>query len=264
MIAETGSGRKARFKDDGGNMCNKRILTRGAVLAVVMASVAAVLSFAPDAQATSRGGRVTCSVPKAPTIQVLPKTKDIAYDYSQTTQQLTARRTTSPGPYGSNIDTATGGLRADQISTSSNIKMGTMVYQSQNAGCIWYDEVTVNINLNPVIYVAKEYQKEPCKGAILKHELRHVEVDRFVVNKYAQQIGAAIQNTVNKAGAVGPFPASDMNRQQDQLIKHIQAAIKSQEHLLDQEMRTLQSQVDSLEEYERISKICKDLIPKRR
>lgn len=264
MIAETGGGRKARFKRDGRNMCNKRILTRRAVLAVVMASVTGILLWAPEAQANSRGGRVTCSVPKAPMIQVLPKTKDIVYDYSQTTRQLTARRTTSPGPYGSNIDTATGGLRADQISTSSNIKMGTMTYQTQNAGCIWYDEVTVNINLNPVIYVAKEYQKEPCKGAILKHELRHVEVDRFVVNKYAQEIGAAIQSAVNKVGAVGPFAAADMSRQQDQLIKHIQGAIKSQEHLLNQEMRTLQSQVDTLEEYDRISKICKDLIPKRR
>lgn len=237
---------------------------RGTVLAVMVGLVAGVSSFAADAQATGRSGRVTCSVPKAPLIQVLPKTKDIVYDYSQTTKQLTARRTTSPGPYGSNIDTATGGLRADQISTTSNIKMGTLTYQVQNAGCIWYDEVTVNINLNPVIYVAKEYQKEPCKGAILKHELRHVEVDRFVVNKYAQEIGTAIQTAVNKAGAVGPFAVADMSRQQDQLIKQVQTAIKSQEHLLHQEMRTLQSQVDSLEEYDRISKICKDLIPKRR
>jgi len=256
------------FNSDGGNMCKVRMLMRGTVLAVMAGFVAGLVvgvsSFATDAQATSRSGRVTCSVPKAPLIQVLPKTKDIVYDYSQTTKQLTARRTTSPGPYGSNIDTATGGLRADQISTTSNIKMGTLTYQVQNAGCIWYDEVTVNINLNPVIYVAKEYQKEPCKGAILKHELRHVEVDRFVVNKYAQEIGTAIQTAVNKAGAVGPFAVADMNRQQDQLIKQVQAAIKSQEHLLHQEMRTLQSQVDSLEEYERISKICKDLIPKRR
>lgn len=245
-------------------MCKVRMLMRGTVLAVMVGLVAGVSSFAADAQATGRSGRVTCSVPKAPLIQVLPKTKDIVYDYSQTTKQLTARRTTSPGPYGSNIDTATGGLRADQISTTSNIKMGTLTYQVQNAGCIWYDEVTVNINLNPVIYVAKEYQKEPCKGAILKHELRHVEVDRFVVNKYAQEIGTAIQTAVNKAGAVGPFAVADMSRQQDQLIKQVQTAIKSQEHLLHQEMRTLQSQVDSLEEYDRISKICKDLIPKRR
>lgn len=256
------------FNSDGGNMCKVRMLMWGTVLAVMAGFVAGLVvgvsSFATDAQATSRDGRVTCSVPKAPLIQVLPKTKDIVYDYSQTTKQLTARRTTSPGPYGSNIDTATGGLRADQISTTSNIKMGTLTYQVQNAGCIWYDEVTVNINLNPVIYVAKEYQKEPCKGAILKHELRHVEVDRFVVNKYAQEIGTAIQTAVNKAGAVGPFAVADMSRQQDQLIKQVQAAIKSQEHLLHQEMRTLQSQVDSLEEYERISKICKDLIPKRR
>lgn len=207
---------------------------------------------------------VRCAVPKAPVIQVLPKTADIRYDYSRTTEQLTSMGSNTVNPYAANLDTTTGGLRADAAKIASNIKMGTQTYPALNVGCIWYDSIIVNISLSPVIYIAREYQQEPCKSAIIEHEIRHVSVDRDVMNKYALEIGRAIQSSVNQAGALGPFNAQEMPRHQDRLIKHIQSAIDSQQLMLEKEMRTRQGQIDSIEEYQRVSNICKDVLRKAR
>lgn len=207
---------------------------------------------------------VHCKVPKPPVIQVLPKTADIRYDYSQTAEQLTARGSNTVNPYAANLDTTTGGLRSDSAKISSNIKMGTQTWPSLNVGCIWYDSIIVNIALSPVIYIAKEYQQEPCRSAITEHELRHVSVDREVMNKYAMEIGRAIQAAVNRAGALGPFNAPEMSTHQDRLIKHVQSAIDSQQLMLEKEMRQRQAQVDSVQEYQRVSNICKDVLRKGR
>lgn len=207
---------------------------------------------------------VKCHVPKAPVIQVLPQTANIRYDFNQTTKELTAQGSNTVNPYGGNVDTTTGGLRADAVKMKSNVKMGTLTYPSLGVGCVWYDSVTVNINLNPVIFVAKEYQQEPCRSAILEHETKHVTVDRIVMNKYAAEVGIAVQKAVNDAGAMGPFNVNEMPGHQERLIEHIQSAIKSKELSLEKEMRRQQAGVDTLDEYGRVSKICKDVIKRRR
>lgn len=207
---------------------------------------------------------VKCRVPKAPVIQVIPQTANIRYDFSQTTRQLTTQGSNTVNPYGAKVDTTTGGLRADAVKMKSSVKMGTLTYPGLGVGCVWYDSVMVNFNLNPVIFVAKEYQQEPCKSAILEHETKHVTVDRIVMNKYANEVGLAVQKAVNEAGAMGPFNISEMPGHQDRLIEHIQSAIKSQELSLEKEMRRQQADVDTAAEYDRVSKICKDVIKKSR
>ncbi|MCM2344375.1 MAG: hypothetical protein NDJ24_07425 [Alphaproteobacteria bacterium] len=237
------------------------VLAGGLVLGVLLAG-------APQAGAAKKtiksASDVTCSVPKAPMITVTPQTADIKYDYSKTAKQLTQQGSNTVNPYAANVDTTTGGLRSDTPKMRSNVKMGTLTYPSLKVGCIWYDTIEVGIELNPVIFIAKEFQREPCKSAILKHELKHVTVDRDVMNKYAMEIGKAVQIAVNQAGALGPFNVADINMQQDRLIGHIQSAINSQQLLLDKEMRQKQAQVDSLEEYEQVSKVCKDIVRKLR
>ncbi len=216
------------------------------------------------AQPVRSAADVRCVVPKAPVIQVLPKSAAIRYDYSQTAEQLTARGSNTVNPYAANVDSTTGGMRVDNARISSHIKMGTQTYPSLKVGCIWYDSITVNISLSPVIYIAKEYQQEPCRSGITEHELKHVSVDREVMNKFSREIGLSVQEAVNQAGAFGPFNAQEMPEHQERLIQHIKSAVDSRQLMLEKEMRTRQGQVDSLEEYKRVSKICHGVMKKTR
>lgn len=240
------------------------------LVVVVFALSVTVSATAAQAERQTRSPQirtaadVRCQVPKAPVIQILPKTAPIRYDFSKTTQQLTAQGSNTVNPYAASVDSSTGGLRADQPEMKSNIRMGTRTYPDLKVGCLWYDSVIVNINMNPVIYIAQEYQQDPCKAAIMEHELKHVAVDREVMGRYAQEVGKAVQDAVNQAGAMGPFNVNEMNAYQDSYISHVQSAINSQELLLTKQMRQRQGQVDTREEYDRVSKICKDVIRKGR
>ena len=87
--------------------------------------------------------------------------------------------------------------------------------------------------------------------------MRHVDVDRAVINQYARAIGLAVKKAVDGAGAMGPYNESGLEAVKAQLVDHIQAAVNSQKLLLHQEMARRQAGVDTLEEYERVSEICK-------
>jgi hypothetical protein len=202
------------------------------------------------------GGNIpACTVPKAPTISINATTQPIRYDYSRTQEQLGAIRSDTVNPYAPGTDTATGGLRQDAPQLSMNVRVG---YRGVPGGptCFWYDSVTVNIQLNPVIYIARENQGGDCGAAIMEHEKKHIAVDHRVSNSFAASVGDVVRKAVNEAGALGPYNADRIEETQKMMIDHIQSAVKSRQLSYETDMRRQQAQVDTLAEYERVSKIC--------
>lgn len=208
---------------------------------------------------------IKCTVPKAPVISINPVSRPVKYDFSRSSKQLTGQKSNTVSPYAPDADTTTGGLRHDQPTMKFGVQWGYVEYPTEKAVCLWYDSVTVDIELKPQIFIAKEYSKGPCRDAILEHERKHVVVDREVMNKYAQEIGAAIQEAINQAGALGPYNLDELETIQKQLVEHVQSAVSSRELILTKEMRARQQTVDSLEEYERVNAICQpEMLKKRR
>jgi len=197
-----------------------------------------------------------CAVPKAPIINVNPVTQPIAYDFTKSSAELGSMHVNATTPYAPGTDTTTGGLRHDEPQIRLEISVGSVQHGSGPL-CFWYDTVTVTIELQPKIYIAREQARDKtCRTAILAHEKKHVAVDREVINQYAQGIGKAVQSAVNAAGGIGPYSADSAAATQDMMIEHIRTAIASQELAVEQEMHRRQSQVDSYEEYQRVSAIC--------
>ncbi len=201
---------------------------------------------------------VQCSVPKAPVIEIKPTTKKVEFVLSKTSEQLEALKSDTVSPYAPGTDTATGGLRQDTPEIKMEIKWGTMHYTARDVVCLWYDKINVTITLNPKIYIASdgEFRNEKCHAAIKEHELKHVAVDREVVNRYALRLGKAIQEAVNEAGAMGPYNMHEFDAAQGRLVAHIESVMEAQELHLHTEMAKRQAQVDTIEEYERVNAIC--------
>lgn len=197
-----------------------------------------------------------CRVDKAPQIIVNPITNDIQYNFSLTSEQLSSIKTDTINPYASNVDTSTGGLRADAPRIQTHVGWKTLTDPNTNTVCFWYNTIKVDIVLSPYIYVSKDYKTQACRDAVLEHERKHVAVDREVINHYAQQVGLAVQQAVADAGALGPFKVEKQKSVQDMMVQHIDDAVNSKKLLLENEMRRRQAQVDTLQEYERVSKIC--------
>jgi len=197
-----------------------------------------------------------CKVPKPPQISITPITKEIQYDFNVSNRDLTKVKTDTVNPYGANVDTVTNGLRHDRPELEIEASLGHMVIGGRIA-CSWYDTVKVTITLQPKIYIAREIPPGVCRNEILAHELRHVKVDREVVNRYSQQIGTVIRAVVNKTQARGPFPVEELPKHQEVLMRQLSNAIKAYQPLMSADMKKHQGQVDSLQEYERVGEICR-------
>jgi len=199
---------------------------------------------------------VQCRMTRAPVININPVTKKIKYVTNKSSAELTAMRSSTISPYGLNVDTATGGLRHDQPYMEWQIEYNIVTDPNTQTFCMAYSEVNLEIKLSPTIYLAKEYNSGRCGQEVLKHEKKHVIVDRKVINKHSQAIGMSIQKAINNIGAVGPFPVSRINEIRASMKGHIESAVSSTKLAMVNDMNRYQQQVDSKAEYDRVGSHC--------
>ena len=225
------------------------------LLSNIIQTIGAIASVSAPT-ATPVALTMECRVTQAPKVNVRPFTANIQYDKSKTAAQLTQLKSNTISPYGLGTDQITGGLRHDQPTIETSMKFNIIQDPNTDSVCLTYDTINVDIKLKPTIYIAREFNTGRCAREVLAHEKKHVYVDRTMINKYSKQMGTAIQNAVNQAGALGPFPTARMAEIQKKMGANIQSAIDSVMLSLTNEMNLQQQQVDSREEYDRVGQYC--------
>lgn len=207
---------------------------------------------------------VECALDEAPRINVNPQTDEIAYNFNISTKELQAMKSDTVSPYAPGTDSTTSGLRVDKPEMKVEVNLRTAEYTELGQICFSYGDINIDIHLHPEIFIARDYSFRGCKEAILEHEHKHVKVDREIMNKYSRIIGEEVLDIVNKAGAMGPYPVSEAELVQQRLYDYVSNAVMKHKYNLQEEMAQRQRQVDSLEEYERVSAICDKAKKKRR
>ncbi|WP_435640099.1 hypothetical protein [Micavibrio aeruginosavorus] len=209
---------------------------------------------------------MVCPPGVAPVININPVSNTIQYDFSKRSAELGAAMADndSYNPYAGMSDTATGGMRHDRVRTS--MAMEWSIFHSPDLGqaCMQFKSVTLNITLSPVVYVAQEFSRQPCRAAVIKHELKHVEVDRHIMNAYVQVVGRLMKQAVDQTGVIGPIPLDDVEKYKSATLEQVKQALHSQDKALEKDQYNLQAQVDSRAEYDRIGSICKGLVSLQR
>ena len=201
-----------------------------------------------------------CQMPAPTQINVVPRAEPVKYDYSQPRAMLQAQKIDTVNPYGYNTTSHTTGYMQGSIQLKHSVEMGHKFLPRYNAYCIWYKTVNLNIEVDPTIVIAKEETEDKCRlNAVRDHELKHVNVDREIVNKYGRTMGQKVYDGLKSRGFMaGPIPAA----QAEAVIARMQTTIGQ---LIDLEYQKMQIErqerqqgVDSLEEYERVNNVCKD------
>lgn len=213
-------------------------------------AVAGLLTLAADP--------VTCTVPRAPTVTILPTTDPLRYDNSRSVATLNHMKTNTISPYGKHVEQLMFGLHSGQVRISAKARLTSQTYGEgpEALGCMSYDTIEIRINLSPVIYIVKEFPPGSCAyNAVLEHEKKHARVDRWIANKYAKRIGQAVQDAVNEAGALGPWPSEDAQSVRNRMTAYISSTVNSLELLMTEEQTRLQQKVDNMTEYESVSTI---------
>ncbi len=197
---------------------------------------------------------VECRVPKAPLVEVIPKTAPTAYDYTKSVADLQRMKSDTISPYGRHEEQLVYGLHRGKMSIGYSIEFGGVGYPDYDLACLYFNKVTVTLELNPVIYVAKEFRPGTCAHkAVLDHEKKHVATDRRIANKYARVIGLSVQKAVNESGAIGPYYTEEIPVIREKMSRHIGKNVESVEFLMLEEQNRMQQEVDSMEEYDSVS-----------
>lgn len=202
-------------------------------------------------------GPMVCRVENATHINVVVRSDDIDYDYSKGAAELKAlenRQATFPAAPGP--DRATGGLREDHPTVATIVNLDILSNEWRKQGCVRYKSVEIDLHLRPRIYVAKEYDSGTCRQAVLAHELKHVGVDRAVMNKYGAMMAPAVQDVINRTGALGPFDVKDMTAVKGQAAGYITAVTDRLEKTMERELDERQRAVDTPEEYAYVGGFC--------
>lgn len=194
----------------------------------------------------------------APRITIKPSTDNISYNYTLSEKQLNNFSVDTKNPYGGNVITDVGGLMKGGIQTEQKMTFGTITNRNTDEVCYWYNTIDVTIHISPTIYIASKYPKGSCMfNAIMKHEERHVIVDREIVNKYAAIIGKTLKDEISSARIYGPVAESKESLLGDKMRERMKQILDNTTRQMSAERQKRQQEVDSLTEYERVNHLCK-------
>ena len=201
-----------------------------------------------------------CPATEPTKINVVPKTMEIKYDYSRTTAELQATQTDTIDPYGFHGMTQTQGFMQGQIKMQPRVELDYKYIPEYKAVCLWYKSIDITIEIDPTIVIAKEVYKDRCmKAAVIEHEMKHIKVDRQIVNKYAQAMGKKVYDGLASRGfKVGPIDGDYGQDTADKMQKVVYQIIEHEYQKMGLERTDLQRAVDNLQEYESVSAKCPD------
>ena len=210
-----------------------------------------VFVFSTDVQAGP------CPNKGAPDVVISLSSNSIDYDYSKSKNQLKSFKIDTKSPYDQSAHTEVGGLMNGEITVNTNVSFGWATDGINKDTCFWYDQVQVKMHIDPTILVANEHPEGTCMhSSILEHEMKHIKVDRRVLQKYKGLLQSDLKRVTGKVGVIGPVSNSSRDRIRQKMMAVIEKTVSSRTQAMYAERRRLQQAVDSLSEYKRVASRC--------
>lgn len=204
------------------------------------------------------GGQEACVMPKPAEIIVSPQTEQVKFVTSKTLAEMQKQEIDTINPHSFNGISVTQGYAKGDIRMEAEVKLDYKGIWRNRAVCIWYDSIDVKFFVKPHVYIAKEVYKDRCMGkAVLDHEMKHVNVDKMVVNKYSRQIGQKIFSGLQQRGFIaGPINPDDIQDVADRMRGTVKQIIDLEMKRLELDRMDMQAAVDTKEEYDRVAAQC--------
>jgi len=192
-------------------------------------------------------------------ISVVWSSDTITYDSSKSQSQLSNMPIDTKSPYSSHVATKVGGLMRGGLEVTTDINISALNSPFYKQSCLWVRDIKINININPTIFIASEYKKGSCMyNAVMQHELKHIQVDRDIANKYQDQLRSMASSVAQKIGIVGPKSTLESKLTHKKIVQYIETHMAMVNDKMYAERRALQQNVDTLEEYERVQAQCRN------
>lgn len=124
--------------------------------------------------------------------------------------------------------------------------------------CIGLREVTIDIRLaDRRIFLARELKRGGCRyDATLSHERQHARIDDTVFARELPALREAIARAAAENGAVGPFPAAELQAHRDDIGERLQRVFRHELDRINALRQREQGAIDTPESYRREAARC--------
>ncbi len=195
--------------------------------------------------------------PVRPAIHIHVSETPVAFDLSQSIEDLNQVPIDTKSPYPSSYHTDVGGVMSGEVAVEHRLS-----FHKDKLGenfCVSLGEVNITITTRPKIYIASDFQDQTCwfKQTFL-HEAKHVEIDRALIEKYEGQFTDGLNMILMEPAdySSGWVESSAMAGAQYQIQFGVERALEVLFAKMVRERQEKQQEVDSLHEYTRISRAC--------
>lgn len=199
-----------------------------------------------------------CEMPQPANISVVPRTAELVIDTSRTHHEIQGQEIDTINPFGYNTVTHTNGFMEGQLELKSHVKLDFSQVPQYNSFCVWYEDVKIEINITPKITIAKEVADDKCMyKAVLEHEMKHVNADRRIINKFAQTVGRKVYEGLKERGFVaGPMHGGNLKKTAPRMRETVQQLVEFEYRKFEIERTEVQQKIDNLEEYKAVQAKC--------
>lgn len=196
---------------------------------------------------------VACPAFDPPRVKVTPQIAPLVRDNGRTIAELATIPGRAPGPAGRSNGHILGLAHARYGEESQFRAMFRPLPGGDVCGAPASLAVTFGFQERR-LYVARELPRESCiHGEVLRHEMKHIAVDEALLKEFIPRIQQRLEAVVERIGAV-------RRRTQEQAMaairQPIDTALKQVMQEFTRERDRRQKQVDSPEEYARVSRSC--------
>jgi hypothetical protein len=186
-------------------------------------------------------------------IRVVAQITPPVFDFSRTDPELTRLKYGDPRPADYRNHRIVG-LTAARIAATTHVWI-TSAPAGSDRLCAWPSSVVVTISTAPTIYVSPVHGR--CnQDATKAHEMRHVAIDRSVIEHYLPIFRSEIARAVTTIGTIGPIPRAQLPDTQQVIHDRVRAAARHTLAALNAERSVEQQALDSAAEYERLRRAC--------
>lgn len=201
-----------------------------------------------------RPAMAACPEAEAPRVTVRAVAEEVRVDAGKSRAQLR-------GKGGDNIRTAEVKAAGAVVVPNWNVRSDVRLHYADSAKpgevCIGYEDVTVEVVLRPVIFIARERNAPgPCRTAVIEHEQRHVAAFTRSAEIWAKTLRAPITAHVRGTGMQGPTPEKFRVVFEKKLRGDIRAIVEAHTDTMMAQAVSAQAQLDSPVAFTAIRKAC--------
>lgn len=189
----------------------------------------------------------------AATLKVEVLSAPLRRDYGRSVAQLANMPGRAPGPAGAS-DGHILGLALVKHGERSNLE-ALVQPMGDGSVCVAPKLLTVGFGYEErTIYIARELPQDSCIfGEVMGHEMKHITVDEQLLRDYGPTLRSRLETAVAR---MRPVRARSRDQAMRALLQPVNGLLRQMLREFGQERERRQASVDTLAEYQRVSRSC--------